>query len=188
MLWIRTKIEEEFSEVVKDICSKHRYCFILDFSNNCRKCVDPLSVHKTSVKTSLDEITLEEYEQFCTSYCILPGQKNVFGGKIKLNVDSVENQNQGQKTDEETVVTDDLSFEAACSLVNQSLEIFDCSPLKAIRLDRTVALGKRKIQDVTSKFTNAVSIALTESQLAENTDVCDNCMKLVYSIKEKKTE
>ena len=83
-------------------------------------------------------------------------------------------------------MTDDLSFEVACSLVNQSLEIFDCSPLKAIRLDRTVALGKRKIQDVTSKFTNAVSIALTESQLAENTDVCDNCMKLVYSIKEKK--
>ena len=186
MLWIRTKIGEEFSEVVKDICSKHRYCFILDFSNNCRKCVDPLSVHKTSVKTSLDEITLEEYEQFCTSYCILPGQKNVFGGKIKLNVDSVENQNQGQKTDEETVVTDDLSFEAACSLVNQSLEIFDCSPLKAIRLDRTVALGKRKIQDVTSKFTDVVSVVLTESQVAENTDVCDNCMKLVYSIKEKK--
>ena len=37
------------------------------------------------------------------------------------NVDSVENQNQGQETDEETIVTDDLLFEAACSLVNQSL-------------------------------------------------------------------
>ena len=95
-------------------------------------------------------------------------------------MDSVENQNQGQETDEETVVTNDLSFEAACSLVNQSLETVDFSPLKVIQSDRTVALGKRKIQDVTSKFTNAVSVALTESQLAENIGVCENCMKLVY--------
>ena len=72
------------------------------------------------------------------------------------NVDSAETQNQGQETDEETVVTDDLSFEAAYSLVNQSLEIFNCSPLKAVRSDRNVALGKRKIQDVTIKFTNVV--------------------------------
>ena len=85
-------------------------------------------------------------------------------------MDSFENQNQGQETDEETVVTDDLSFEAACSLINQSLEIFDCSPFKVVRLDRTVALDKRKIQDVTSKFTNAISVALTESQLAKNTE------------------
>ena len=95
-------------------------------------------------------------------------------------MDSAENQNQGQETDEETVVTNDLSFEAVCSLVNQSLEIVDFSPLKVIQSDRTVALGKREIQDVTSKFTNAASVALTESQLAENTDVCENCMKLVY--------
>ena len=95
-------------------------------------------------------------------------------------MDSVENQNQVQETDEKTVMTDVLSFEAACSLVNQSFEIFDCSPLKLIRSDKTVALGKRKIQDVTSKFTNPVSVALTGSQLAENTDACDNCMKLIY--------
>ena len=61
-------------------------------------------------------------------------------------MDSVENQNQGQETDGEMVVTDDLSFQAACSLVNQSLEIFDCSPLKVVQLVRTAALGKRKIQ------------------------------------------
>ena len=73
----KKKIGEEFSKVVKDICSKHRYCFNSDFSNNCRKCVDPLNIYKTSVK-SLDEVTLEEYEQFCGSYCVLPGQKNMF--------------------------------------------------------------------------------------------------------------
>ena len=47
-------------------------------------------------------------------------------------MDSVKNQKQGQETDEEALVTDDLSFEEACSLVNQSLEIFDCSPLKNV--------------------------------------------------------
>ena len=75
LLRIRTKIGGEFSEAVKDICGNHRYCFISDFSNNCRKCLDPLSIHKTSVKTNLHEITLEEYKQFCVSYRILPGQK-----------------------------------------------------------------------------------------------------------------
>ena len=60
-------------------------------------------------------------------------------------------------------MTDDLSLEAACSLVNQSLEIFDCSSLKVVRSDRTVALGFKMIQNVTSKFTNALSVALTES-------------------------
>ena len=39
LLWIRTKIGEEFSEVVKDIYSNHRYhCFFSDFSNNCKWC------------------------------------------------------------------------------------------------------------------------------------------------------
>ena len=46
------------------------------------------------------------------------------------NVHSIENQNQGQDTDEELEVTDDLSFEAACSLVKQSFKIFYCSSLK----------------------------------------------------------
>ena len=55
--------------------------------------------------------------------------------------------------------------------------------MKVVQSNRTVALGKRKIQDVTSKFTDVVSVVLTESQVAEKTDVCDNCMKLVYSIK-----
>ena len=85
-------------------------------------------------------------------------------------------------------MTDDLSFEAVCSLGNQSLEMFDCSPLKVVRWDRFVALGKRKIQDVIRNFSSSVSVALTEGQLAENADVCDNCIKLVYSIKEKLKE
>ena len=92
LLRLRTNIGGEFSEVVKNICSNHRYCFISDFSNSCRKCVDSLSIHKTSVKTSLHEITLEEHKQFCARYRILPGQKICFWCKNKIfvkNVDSV---------------------------------------------------------------------------------------------------
>ena len=122
MLRIRTKIGGEFSEVVKDIFSNRGYRFISDFSNNCRKCVDPVSIHKTSVKTSLYEITLEEYKQFCASYRILPDQKVCFWCKNKIFVKNVDS---------------DLLFEAGCSLVNQYLEIFDCSPLKVVRSDRT---------------------------------------------------
>ena len=129
--------------------------------------------------------------KFCASYRILPRQKICLRCKNKIfvkNVDSVKNQSQGRETNEERTVTDNLSFEAACSLVNQFLEIFDCSFLKAVRSDRTVALGKRKIQAVTRKFINAVSTSFNESYLAENTDVCDKCVKLVYSIKEKLKE
>ena len=60
--------------------------------------------------------------------------------------------------------------------------------MKVVRSDRTVALGERKIQDLTRKFTKVVSVALTESQLAESIDVCDNYIELVYSINEKLRE
>ena len=43
----------------------------------------------------------------------------------------------------------DISFESATDFVNQSLQLFDCSSLKAIKPDRTVKLGKKKIEDVT---------------------------------------
>ena len=71
------------------------------------------------------------FVQVIASYLV----KKYFRCKNKIfvkNVDSVKNQKQGQETDEEALVTDDLSFEEACSLVNQSLEIFDCSPLKNV--------------------------------------------------------
>ena len=48
--------------------------------------------------------------------------------------------------------TDEISGEAATELVNESLEMFECSPLKSFRTDRVLSLGKRKIEKVTSKF------------------------------------
>ena len=59
---------------------------------------------------------MKEYKQFCASCCILPGQKIYLQCKNEIlakNVDRAENQDQGQETGEETVVTDYLSFEAA---------------------------------------------------------------------------
>ena len=58
--------------------------------------------------------------------------------------------------------------------------------MKVVQSNRTVALGKRKIQDVTSKFTDVVSVVLTESQVAENTDVCDKPEKRARKLKKEK--
>ena len=80
--------------------------------------------------------------------------------------------------------TDEVSHETANDIVNQSLEISECSPLKVLQSDRTLSIGKRKIKDVTTKFKNVLSIALSEPQLTENSD-CSNCQRLVDSIKEK---
>ena len=65
--------------------------------------------------------------------------------------------------------------------------MLECSPLEVLRSNRTLSIGKRKIKDVTKKFKNVVSIALSEPQLTENSD-CSNCQRLVDSIKEKLTD
>ena len=58
--------------------------------------------------------------------------------------------------------TDEISHKTANDIVNQSLEMLECSPLKVLRSDRTLSIGKRKVKDVTTKFKNVVSIALSE--------------------------
>ena len=66
--------------------------------------------------------------------------------------------------------TDKISHETANDIVNQSLEIFECSPLKVLQSDRTLLIGKRKIKDGTTKFKNVVSIVPSEPQLTKNSD------------------
>ena len=72
--------------------------------------------------------------------------------------------------------TDEISHETANDIVNQSLEMLECSPLKVLRSDRTLSIGKMKIKDVKTKFKNVVSMALSEPQLTENSD-CSNCQR-----------
>ena len=72
--------------------------------------------------------------------------------------------------------TDEISHETANDIVNQSLEMLECSPLKVLRSDRTLSIGKMKIKGVKTKFKNVVSMALSEPQLTENSD-CSNCQR-----------
>ena len=64
------------------------------------------------------------------------------------------------------------------------MELFDCSPLKNVKPDRTLQIGKRKISKVTNAFGKAVAIALDEPALGQSTD-CLHCCQLVEQIKEK---
>ena len=83
--------------------------------------------------------------------------------------------------------TDEILHETANDIVNQSLEMLQCSPLNVLRSDRTFSICKRKIKDVTMKFKNVLPIVLLEPQLTENSDY-SNCKRLVDSIKEKLTD
>ena len=80
--------------------------------------------------------------------------------------------------------SDQLSVEAATELVNDSLEMLECSPMKILRSDRTLKLRKRKIESAISKLRSIIANALNEPQLASSKNECHNCARLVTSIKE----
>ena len=100
-----------------------------------------------------------------------------------------QNENVGIEhgNENEVMETNEILHETANDIVNQFLEILECSPLKVLWSDRVLSIGKRKMKDVTTKFKNIVSIVLSEPQLTENND-CSNCQRLVDSIKEKITD
>ena len=92
-----------------------------------------------------------------------------------------------QNYDLEEVMTrdsDQISVEAATKLVNDSLKMLECSPLKTLRYDRIFKLGKRKIESTIIKLKSTIALALNEPQLASSKNECSNCSKLVTSIKE----
>ena len=78
-----------------------------------------------------------------------------------------------------------MSVEAATEMVNDSLEILECSPLKTLRSNRTLKMGKRKVDSAISKLRSTIAIALNEPQLASSKNECYNCARLVTSIKAK---
>ena len=53
--------------------------------------------------------------------------------------------------------THEILHETENNILNQSLEMLECCPLKVLQSDIT-SIGKRKIKDVTSKFENVLSI------------------------------
>ena len=74
---------------------------------------------------------------------------------------------------------DEISIETAFDVVDKSLQLFDCSPIKHVcQPDRTLQIGKWKISKVTNAFSKAVAIALDGPVLGQSTD-CSNCCQLV---------
>ena len=109
---------------------------------------------------------MDEYiELLIQNFEILPGQKlcrrcfnKLFNVTQKLH--------ENTPADQETIqVEDEPSIESARHIVNQSLELLDCSPIKVIRTDRTVSLGKHKMNDFTTEFNQTIAVALNEPSL-----------------------
>ena len=69
-----------------------------------------------------------------------------FRCKNKVFIEKKENENLDieQKNDNEVMEPDETSHKTAHDIVNQSLEILECSPLKVLRSDRTLSISKRK--------------------------------------------
>ena len=137
---------------MKNVCKYHKNQFVNEFSNNYRRCEDPLKIHKTSVKTSLHEITLEEFRLYCTPFNLLPGQKLCFRCKNKLFTEKNETEYKETEGESEEMETDEISHETATDIANQSLIALECSPLKVPRSDRALSLGKKKINEATEKI------------------------------------
>ena len=169
-----------FSEVT-GICQHHKY--VRDYSSNFRKHIDPLNIHQNIVKSNLHVVTLEEYKQI-TQYEVLPGQK-ICRNCVKT---IFKTEDADQNDDVEEVMTgdsDQMSVEAATELVSDSLEMLECSPLKTLRSNKILKLGKKKIKSTISKLRNTIVVTFNEPQLASSKNECDNWARFVMSIKEK---
>ena len=141
-------------------------------------------MHKSVVKANLHEVSLPEFHSLCATYNVLPGQQVCMKclKRAKDNaasVDTVENDIEMEKEENEKI-----SVETAHEIVDNSLELFDCSPLKNVKSDRTLQTGKRKITKMTDVFGKAVAIALDEPTPVHSSD-CSNCSQLTRLIKKK---
>ena len=76
LLKIRNKIKD--FTTVENVFKYHKTQFSTEFSNYYRRCTDHLKSHKNVVKTSLHEITLEEFRLCFIPYQSLQGQKIMF--------------------------------------------------------------------------------------------------------------
>ena len=109
-----------------------------------------LEVIKNVVKTSLHEIiqimlyTLWDFTWTKIMFCC---KNKVFVTKKENKNIDIEHENEN-----EVMGTDEISHKTANDIVNQSLEMLECSPLKVLWSDRTSIGKKRKIKDVTTKF------------------------------------
>ena len=134
-LKIRSKIKD--FNTVENACKYHKTQFAPEFSNYYRRCADPVRSHNNVVKTSLHEI---EFRLYCIPCEILPGEKLCFCCKNKVFVEKRDNENVGieHENENEVMETDEILHETANDIINQSLEMLECSPLKVLQSDRTL--------------------------------------------------
>ena len=142
-------------------------------------------MHKSLVKTNLHEVSLPEFHNLFATYDVFLGQRICMKclkrakDNAAASVDTVENDIEMEKEE-----NGEISVEIAHEIVDKSLELFDCSPLKNVKSDRTLQTGKRKITKMTDVFSKAAAIALDEPTLVHSSD-CSNCSSLIELIKEK---
>lgn len=95
-----------------------------------KKCED---LHISAVRTNLHVIKLVNYGRLiCQLICL---SLNLFN--------QTEPENKEAKILEESMQVHD-SFESTTVFVNLSLQLLDCSPLKSLKPNTTVKLGKKK--------------------------------------------
>ena len=81
------------------------------------------------MKTILSEITLEEFRLCCLPYEILLGQKLMFSLQKQSTFEKKENDNVDtqHENENEAMETDEILLVTANDIVNQSVEMLDCS-------------------------------------------------------------
>ena len=157
---------------VADLCPKQKLQLIDNYSYEHRcKCADPFSIHKQLVKTILHEVALSEFHTMFSTYNVLLGRvclKCFKRAKDNVAVSTITIENEVEMDDKEE--KNDISVKTSHDLVDKSLELFDFSPLKNVKVDRTLHIGKRKISKVINAFSKAITIAPDEPTLGRSTD------------------
>ena len=140
MLKVRLSIHE--FDLLKEVCKKNKTELLRDYSVNFKKCEDPFKKRKTSVKTNLHEVTLDEFKHFFHNYSVLPGQKMCW----RCFKECSESKGELDIIMHKIIYETEMSFEEGCDVTKESLRLLDCSPLKKhVRTDRAFNHGKRKM-------------------------------------------
>ena len=95
---------------------------------------------------NLHEVMLPKFHSMFFTYNVLLGQqvcmKCFERAKDNVVASTITIKNEVEMDDKEE--KDKISVKTAPNVVDKSLELFDCSPLKNVKPDRTLQIGERK--------------------------------------------
>lgn len=138
------------------ICHHHEQKLLVQFAHLQKKCCDPFSMHKRTVKSSLREITLDSVKSFKSlGIDVIPGKKLCPSCRFQLSskLDEKERKMEEVSDNEETAPVEfesDFDSEKTRESLDSSFSEMDVSPLKlhAVAPHTKVSYGKRKLQQV----------------------------------------